>query len=429
MLAKLKLLVIILTVCTLFIAGQQDPSTLSPSSPQEDALLYGVDVSHFQGEINWDQVKQNEPEISFVFVKASEGINFVDAHFVKNWTGAKQAGILRGAFHFFESDKDAKAQADLFINTVKTLEENDLPPLLDLESGKFDELDEVAHDNYINNVFTWLEEVEKALGVKPIIYASPDFARDYLTDKKFSGYAQVVAEYDTVSAAPKMWGAWEGKTWTFWQYSADHKVKGITDPVNLAKFNGSAQELFNFVKISRKEEIEVILTADESKEPPAVEEKKETPAKTVPEIPIDIEKKETPPETEPETPISKKEEEPPLLKTEPEPPTVETTSFTDEISLGNINFPRDFIHNQIDHKKGVYQVKLITKENEDIPYFQVYDKENQLLFEEMALVIPRKGKFGKFKHRIRKRILSNEYFMIRVTKPDKHIYAFFFIKK
>jgi lysozyme len=402
---------VILIVCTLSIAGQQAPSTPSPSSPQEDALLYGMDVSHFQGEINWDQVKQNKPEISFVFVKATEGINFVDAHFEKNWTGAKQSSILRGALHFFEPDKDAKPQAVLFINTVKTLEENDLPPLLDLESSKFDELDETAHENYINNVFTWLEDVEKALGVKPIIYASPDFARDYLTDAKFSGYALVVAEYDTVSAAPKMWGAWEGKTWTFWQYSADHKVKGITDPVNLAKFNGSAQELVNFVKNSRKEEIEVTLTAEESKAPPVVEEKKETPAKTVPEIPIEEEKKETPPETEPEI------------------PTVETTSFIDEINLGNINFPRDFIHKQIDHKKGVYQVKLITKEHEDIPYFQVYDKENQLLFEEMSLVIPRKIKYGKFKYRIRRRILNNEHFMIRVTKPDKYIYAFFFIKK
>jgi hypothetical protein len=240
-----------------------------------------------------------------------------------------------------------------------------------------------------------LEEVEKALGVKPIIYASPDFARDYLTDIKFSGYALVVAEYDTVSAAPKMWGAWEGKTWTFWQYSPDGKVKGVSDQVDLDKFNGSARELVNFAKNSRKEEIEVALTGDQTKGPPDVEEKKETPAKTGPET-----------------------------------PTVETTSFSDEINLGKINFPRDFIHKQIDRKKGVYQVKLISKEYEDIPYFQVYDQENQLLFEEMALVIPRKGKFGKFKYRIRKRLVnSQEHFMIRVTRPDKYVYAFFFIKK
>lgn len=425
MLAKFKLVAVILIVFTVFIAGQQDPST---SSPQEDALLYGMDVSHFQGEINWDRVKQNVPEIAFVFIKATEGINFVDAHFEKNWAGAKQAGILRGAFHFFDTDKDAKAQADLFVNTVKTLEENDLPPLLDLESGKFNELDEVAHDHYINNVFTWLEEVEKALGVKPIIYASPDFARDYLTNKKFSGYAQVVAEYDTVSAAPKMWGAWEGKTWTFWQYSAQHKVKGITEPVNLAKFNGSAQVLSNFIKNSRKEEIQVTLAAEESQLPPAVEEKKAAPMKTEPETPISQEKKAEPAEKVPEIPIDiEKKETPP--ETEPEPPTVETTSFSDEIDLGNINFPRDFIHKQIHRKKGVYRVKLITKEYEDIPYFQVYDKDNQLLLEEMALVIPRKSKYGKFKYRVRRRIINNEHFMIRVTKPDRHIYAFFVIKK
>jgi lysozyme len=411
MLAKLKLLAVILTVCTFTLAGLQD-STPSLSSPQGDALLFGMDVSHFQGEINWDQVKQNEPEISFVFVKATEGTNLVDAHFEKNWTGAGQRGILRGAFHFFETDKNAKAQADLFINTVKTLEENDLPPLLDLESDRYSELDKDTLEKYVSKVFTWLEEVEKVLGVKPVIFAGPDFARDYLADKRFSGYALVVADYDTVSAAPKMWGAWEGKTWTFWQYSADHKVKGIPDPVNLAKFNGSARELENFVKHSRKEEIEVTLTAAESKTPPVVEEKKEIPVKTEPEIPI-----------------IQEEKEPPLLKTEPQPPTVETTSFIDEIDLGNINFPVDFIHKKTDFKKGVYQVKLITKEGEDIPYFQVYDKDNQLLFEEMALVMPRPGKHGKFKYRTRKMIVGNEYFMIRVTKPDKHIYAFFFIKK
>jgi lysozyme len=427
MLAKLKFLAVIFIICTFTVAGQQD-STPSLSSPQGDALLFGMDVSHFQGEINWDQVKQNEPEISFVFIKATEGINSVDAHFEKNWTGAGQRGIMRGAFHFFKTDKNAKAQADLFINTVKTPEENDLPPLLDLESNRYSELDKDTLEKYINKVFTWLEEVEKALGVKPVIFAGPDFARDYLTDKRFSGYALVVADYDTVSAAPKMWGAWEGKTWTFWQYSADHKVKGIPDPVNLAKFNGSARELENFVKHSRKEEIEVTLTAAESKAPPVVEKKKEIPVKTEPEKPINIEKKETSTKTVPELPFDLEKKEAPPEK-EPEPPTVETTSFIDEIDLGKINFPRDFIHSKTDYKKGVYQVKLITKENEDLPYFQVYDKENQLLFEEMALVMPRPGKYGKFKYRIRKMIVGNEYFMIRVTKPDTHIYAFFFIKK
>ena len=412
MLARLKLLAVMLIGCTLTIAGQQGLATPSLSSPQGDALLFGMDVSHFQGEIDWDQVTQNEPGISFAFIKATEGTKLVDANFEKNWTGARQRGILPGACHFFRTGKDAKAQADLFINTVKTLEANDLPPLLDLEFERFSELDEGTLENYIGNVFTWLEEVEKELGVKPIIYAGADFARDYLTDKKFSGYALVVADYDTVSAAPKMWGAWEGKTWTFWQYSHDHKVKGIPDPVNLAKFNGSAQELSTFVKNSRKEEIQVTLTAAESQAPPVREVKKETPVKT-----------------ESETPISGEENEPPLLKTEPQPPTVETTSFIDEIDLGNINFPRDFIQKKTDHQKGMYQVKLITKEGETIPYFQVYDKENQLLFEEMALVIPRMGKYGKFKYHMQKRILAEEYFMIKVTKPDQNIYAFFFIKK
>lgn len=413
MLEKLKLLafILILIVCPLSIAGQQDTLPFSLTSPQEDAQLFGIDVSQFQGKIDWDQVKQNEPKISFVFVRATGGTDHVDLYFKKNWPGAKRAGILRGPYHSFNAKRDAKAQVKLFIKTVKKLEEDDLPPWLDLESSKFDEVDEVAYENFITRVFTWLEEVEKELGAKPIIFASPGFARDYLTDRRFSRYALVAAEYDTVSAAPKMWGAWEGKTWTFWQYSANVTIKGISVQVNLDKFNGSARELLDFVKNSRKEE-EMDQALEEDEEPPDVIEEKETPAKVEPETPIGIEEKETP-----------------VLKTEPETPTVETTSFSDEINLGNINFPRDFIHQQKDYKKGVYPVKLITKEEGKIPYFHVYDKENQLLFEEMALVIPRKGKFGTFKYRVRKRLLGNEYFMIKVTKPDQHIYAFFFIKK
>ena len=411
MLTKFKLLAFILIVCTLFITGQQDTLPPSLSSPQEDALFFGMDVSQFQGEIDWDQVRQNETKIPFVFVKATESIGLVDPQFEKNWTGAKQAGILRGAYHFFDAEADAKAQAELFINTVKTLEENDLPPWLDLESDKFDKVDEVSCKNFIDSVFIWLDTVENGLGAKPIIYANPDFAEDYLTDPRFSRYALAVAQYDDGSGSPGLLGAWEGKTWTFWQYSPDGIVKGISEKVDQDRFNGSAQDLLDFIKNSRKKEIEVTLTADESKEPPAVEEKKETPA-----------------QTEPETPISK-EEIKALPETEPGTPTVETTRFSDEINLGKIRFPRDFIHKNTDHEKGVYQVKLITKEKEETPSFQVYDNENKLLFEEMALVIPRKAKFGKFKYRISKRLLGNEYFMIRVTEPDKHIYAFFLIKK
>lgn len=396
--AKLKLSGFIMIMCALCISGQQGTLSFSPSSLQENTLSLGIDVSQSHDEINWDQVIQNEPKITFVFVKATEGAQYVDSHFEKNWTVAKQLGILRGAYHSFDVTLDARAQAELFINTVKQIEETDLPPVLDLESGKFDLLDEVAHSKFITNVFIWLEEVEKKLKVKPLIYASPDFARDYLTDIKFSRCALVVAEYDTVSAAPKMWGAWEGETWTFWQYSTGGKVKGISNPVDLDKFNGSTRELLNFVKNSRKDD-DINPALEEEKVPAAGQEEQETTKYTVePETPIGIEEKETP-------------------------------DFKEDIDIGKVNFPRKFIHKQKDYPKGVYLVKLILKEEEEIPYFQVYDKENQLLFEEMALVIQRKGKFGKFKYRIRKRLLGSEYFMIRITKPAQHIYAFFFIKK
>ena len=245
---QFKLLVVIIIILTFPGSGQKNPSTPSPSSPPEDALALGIDVSQFQGKIDWNQVKQNETKIAFVFVKATESTEFVDPLFPENWQGAKQAGIIRGAYHFFDAKQDAKTQAELFIKTVKKLEKNDLPPWLDLESGKFDEVDEVARKNFINSVFLWLDTVENGLGAIPIIYTSPDFARDYLTDKRFSRYALAAAEYDTDSTAPHLAGAWAGKTWTFWQYSERGTITGINGTVDLDRYNGSHEELMKFAK-------------------------------------------------------------------------------------------------------------------------------------------------------------------------------------
>ncbi|GAB1403428.1 hypothetical protein MASR1M74_06060 [Lentimicrobium sp.] len=97
--------------------------------------IYGIDVSHHQGKINWTEVAEKDisgKHISFVFIKATEGVTRQDRHFMHNWKKAGEAGLIRGAYHFFHPSRDAAAQAENFIKNVQ-LQPGDLPPVLDIE--------------------------------------------------------------------------------------------------------------------------------------------------------------------------------------------------------------------------------------------------------------------------------------------------------
>lgn len=99
-----------------------------------------------------------------------------------------------------------------------------------------------------------------------------------------------------------------------------------------------------------------------------------------------------------------------------------------DIKLGKIYFPRAFVHDSKDFKRGVYKVILTDKDG--IPYFNVLTKKDELLFEEMAVVKKNKRKFKKFKYRLRKELLRGyEYFRIKVTKPENLYFAYFLLKK
>lgn len=120
-----------------------------------------------------------------------------------------------------------------------------------------------------------------------------------------------------------------------------------------------------------------------------------------------------------------------MMFNEENKPVVEKKDETvkkEDIKLGKIYFPRAFVHDSKDFKRGVY--KVILTEKDGIPYFNVLTKSNELLFEEMAVVKKNKRKFKKFKYRMRKELLRGyEYFRIKVTKPDNLIFGYFLLKK
>lgn len=193
--------------------------------------ILGIDVSFYQDNVNWQAVAADG--VVFAFAKATEGINIVDDKFASFWAGMRAAGIIRGAYHFFRPAASVQAQVNLFVNTIKKLEVDDLPPVLDVEVTNGMNIDTI-----VNGMQQWLSAVEKALGRRPIIYTSPNFWESQLGDlQQFSNYPLWIAHYGTDN--PIIPGAWS--TWTFHQYSESGNIKGIAGNVDLNRFESFKQ--------------------------------------------------------------------------------------------------------------------------------------------------------------------------------------------
>jgi lysozyme len=197
------------------------------------AQIRGLDVSHFQGTVDWPQVAQ--AGYAFAFIKATEGITYVDPMFAANWAGAKAAGLLRGAYHFFEANDDAQQQAENFLNAV-ALEPGDLPPVLDVESSSASA--KVPTATIIQRVAAWLQAVQQATGLTPILYTNASYWNSLRTEQ-FGAYPLWLAEYGVATPVlPKGW-----TSWAFWQFTQSGEVPGIATAADLDLFQGSLQDL------------------------------------------------------------------------------------------------------------------------------------------------------------------------------------------
>lgn len=212
--------------------------------------LFGIDVSHHNGIIDWNKVKN--AGVNFVFIKASEGLTLGDDQYATNIARARALGIPAGAYHFFIPTSSVSQQVTNFCNQVGSLKSGDLPPVLDAEvpSRWITAPDEAAHmqaawltmtvDQRVAKIVEWMDGVEKQLGVTPILYASSSFVRDILGGSpKLKKYLLWVAHYKV--AAPTVPAPYSD--WTFWQDSETGTVAGITGNVDTDWFNGSAAQL------------------------------------------------------------------------------------------------------------------------------------------------------------------------------------------
>jgi lysozyme len=198
--------------------------------------LSGIDVSHFQNQIDWRQVRK--VGVSFAFVKATEGQTVTDRAFEKNWKSTRALGIRRGAYHFFRPEFDPETQAKHFLKVLGD-DPGELPPALDVEV-----LGNVSADGVVERANRWMQLVKARLKRIPILYTGSAFWR--MTLKNSAALAENplwIAHY-TSGPKPLVPNAWP--KWTFWQFSQQGKVPGISGDVDLDAFNGSEADLDAF---------------------------------------------------------------------------------------------------------------------------------------------------------------------------------------
>jgi len=191
----------------------------------------GIDVSRYQSRVNWPEVRQDE--ITFAFIKATEGFYRQDQLFDYHWQESCKVGLLRGAYHFYRPGQPALLQALNFVRVV-SLQPGDLPPVLDVEK-----IDSHSAEELRAGVRTWLKLVEDKYEVKPILYTNFNFYERYLAGY-FDEYPLWIAHYQVPRLRIKPSSTRKLK---FWQHTDRGKVSGVQGRVDCNVFYGNTREL------------------------------------------------------------------------------------------------------------------------------------------------------------------------------------------
>ncbi len=199
--------------------------------------IRGIDVSHFQQEINWQALKTED--VRFVFIKATEGGDLRDPAFNENWNESKRAGFIRGAYHFFTFCRAGKEQAQNFIKTVP-VEAETLPPVIDLEFGGNCSA-RPEREVLLKELKDFIGETERVYGQQPILYIKYDSYDTYLKGEFQNLHLWIQDRFFQPELSDK-------RRWSFWQYSSRGRLQGIKTYVDLNIFNGAEQEFNQLLK-------------------------------------------------------------------------------------------------------------------------------------------------------------------------------------
>lgn len=231
---------VLLVICIVFISLVLN-GTILLNRPDRERFVTGIDVSAYQGEIDWKTLSAED--IFFVFIKATEGSTFVDEKFDYNFKEAAKTSLAVGAYHFFSYDSSGKTQAENFISNVTPFK-GMLPPVIDLEFYG-DKADfPPQRDKVEKELKTMLTLLEEHYGQKPVIYATEKSYDLYLSDD--------YKEYDiwirNVISKPKLS---DDRNWTFWQFTNRERLdgyKGEEKYIDMNIFNGDTEKWSEYLK-------------------------------------------------------------------------------------------------------------------------------------------------------------------------------------
>lgn len=201
---------------------------------KNDYPVAGVDVSRYQGEIDWKTLSSQD--IRFAYIKATEGSSFVDPQFEKNWKDAGNTDLRIGAYHFFSFESSGEKQAELYCNTVERVS-NMLPPAIDVEYyGAFNAKSNIDFNAIKQELRVLIDKLTDEYGMKPVIYCD-EKTYDSIVKDDFSDcdlwYRSVYSKIP------------DDIEWTFWQYSNRHALKGYNGKeryIDMNVFCGTASE-------------------------------------------------------------------------------------------------------------------------------------------------------------------------------------------
>ncbi len=200
--------------------------------------IVGVDVSHYQGDIDWETLSAQN--IDFAFIKATEGSSLIDPCFMKNWSAAAKTKIRIGAYHFFSFESSGEQQAALFSDTVESVDEM-LPPVIDVEYyGRFKTKADVNLPEIKNKLRLIVDILTEEYGVKPILYCDEKTYADIIKDDFSDCDLWYRSVYTSVPS---------GIEWTFWQYSSRHVLKGYSGKelyIDMNVFAGTKEDFYSY---------------------------------------------------------------------------------------------------------------------------------------------------------------------------------------
>lgn len=198
----------------------------------------GPDVSswqHIDGtKIDWHKVRSSGHD--FAMVKATEGLDYINPHFVQDCLVMRAAGVARGAYHYADVRLSPEAQGAYYAAVVLGINgPGDLPPVLDLENSRG-----LPPNQLIDWTHRYLNTVQALTGRQPIIYTYPNFWRTAMADThEFNHYPLWIADYnDTLGPLP---GGW--KNWLFWQFTDNGRIPGIEAPTDINEYSGAGGDI------------------------------------------------------------------------------------------------------------------------------------------------------------------------------------------